>query len=67
MFSDLDEIKALIQNQIDRISEQLANGLCEDWEQYQNLTGMIEGLTRSLHMIDEYVLKTMDQLEEDEE
>ena len=67
MFQDIQEIKDLIQKQIDQISEQLATGMCEDFNQYRNLTGVIEGLTRSVHVVDDYHAAIMENLEEDSE
>jgi len=67
LFQDIQEIKDLIQKQIDQISEQLAAGMCEDFTQYKNLTGVIEVLTRCGHVVEEYHATVMENLEEDAE
>jgi|TARA_R110000824_G_scaffold18392_12_gene72895 hypothetical protein len=65
MLSDLDEIKNIIQKQINQLTSQVGTGMCEDFQQYKNLTGIIEGLTRSIHVVDDYIVNIVDNLEED--
>ncbi len=67
MFTDIEEIKTLLNEQIEQLSNQIATGMCEDFNQYKHLTGMIEGLTRSIHVINDYHNSIMENLEEDTE
>ena len=67
MFTDIEEIKTLLNEQIEQLSNQIATGMCEDFNQYKHLTGMIEGLTRSIHVINDYHNTIMENLEEDTE
>tara|TARA_Y100000996_G_scaffold410479_1_gene392921 strand:- start:8 stop:211 length:204 start_codon:yes stop_codon:yes gene_type:complete len=67
LFQDVEEIKDLLRKQIDQLSEQLADGMCEDFNQYKHLTGVIEGLTRAVHVVDDYHATIMENLEEDAE
>lgn len=67
MFTDIEEIKTLLNEQIEQLSNQIATGMCEDFNQYKHLTGMIEGLTRSIHVVNDYHNTIMENLEEDTE
>jgi hypothetical protein len=67
LFTDIEEIKTLLNEQIEQLSNQIATGMCEDFNQYKHLTGMIEGLTRSIHVINDYHNSIMENLEEDTE
>ena len=67
MFTDIEEIKTLLNEQIEQLSNQISTGMCEDFNQYKHLTGMIEGLTRSIHVINDYHNSIMENLEEDTE
>ena len=67
MFTDIEEIKTLLNEQIEQLSNQIATGMCEDFNQYKHLIGMIEGLTRSIHVVNDYHNTIMENLEEDTE
>tara|TARA_R110000824_G_scaffold293223_2_gene481572 strand:+ start:6938 stop:7141 length:204 start_codon:yes stop_codon:yes gene_type:complete len=67
LFTDIEEIKTLLNEQIEQLSNQIATGMCEDFNQYKHLTGMIEGLTRSIHVVNDYHNTIMENLEEDTE
>ena len=65
MFSDLEEIESILKGEIDKIGEQLASGMCEDYVHYKHLTGMIEGLTRSIHVLKDYSSRVLEEMDND--
>tara|TARA_R110000787_G_scaffold244162_2_gene350143 strand:- start:2477 stop:2680 length:204 start_codon:yes stop_codon:yes gene_type:complete len=67
VFTDIEEIKILLNNQIEELSSQISTGMCEDFNQYKHLTGMIEGLTRAVHVVNDYNASIMEDLEKDSE
>ena len=67
MFSDGPALKSLLEGEIRKLAEQLATGMCEDYTQYKHITGVIEGLTRSIRVIDEYSKSLIEQVENETE
>ena len=67
MFTDGEEIKPLLEGEIRILAEQLATGMCEDYPQYKHLTGVVEGLTISIRVIDEYTKSIIEQVENETE
>jgi hypothetical protein len=67
MFSDGPALKSLLEGEIRKLAEQLATGMCEEYSQYKHITGVIEGLTRSIRVIDEYSKSLIEQVENETE
>ena len=41
---EIDFVKTRIREKLNHIADHMANGGCADYEQYQNLVGVIKGL-----------------------
>jgi hypothetical protein len=67
MFSDGAELKYLLEGEIRKGGRELTTGMCEDYPQYKHITGVIEGLTRSIRVIDEYTKSLIEQVENETE
>ena len=67
MFSDGDELRAIMEGEIRKLAEQLATGVCEDHAQYKHLVGVIEGLTRAIRVIDDYASQLINEMENETE
>ena len=65
MFSDLEEIESILKGEIDKIAEQVSSGMCEDYVHYKHLCGMMEGLTRAIHMVKDYSSRVLEEMDND--
>ena len=63
MFPEADEIKVLLEEEIQKLANQLRNGMCDDFYHYKNLIGVIEGLTRASQLIDIYRSRLTNEME----
>lgn len=65
MFPEADELKVILEEEIQKITAQLRSGMCEDFYHYKNLIGMIEGLTRASKLIDIYRSRLTNEMEKE--
>jgi len=54
IFQEAVELKKMFAEEKAKVREQLALGSCEDYSDYKFITGIYEGLTRAVQLIDNY-------------
>ena len=67
MFSEFDEDKSIFAEEQEKIKERLAYGNCETFEEYRFVTGIHEGLTQAVKLLDNYMSNVLSEMNEDDD
>jgi len=65
MFEEFEDVKKAIAEEQQKLKDRLAYGTCESYEDYRFVTGIHEGLTQAIKLLDNYVSEVLTEMNTD--